>query len=96
MFQLSRNRKREQITSLTFLRYLQTPNALKRIIAHASRREPSTLLLCISLNFADFQKQESKLMLQRICLFFFAMLSYAVFLGFYIIYQMGLSHIDVR
>ena len=38
-------RKREQITSLSFLRYRQTPLFLKRVKAHASRRKPSTLLL---------------------------------------------------
>jgi len=41
--------KREQITSLTFLRYRQTPNYPKRVKAHAERREPSTLLLIVIL-----------------------------------------------
>ena len=38
-------RKREQITSLTFPRYRQTPINLKRVSAHAERREPSTIVL---------------------------------------------------
>ena len=39
-----RKRKRELLTSLTFLRYLPTPNYLKRVV----------------LELGDFQKQESK------------------------------------
>ena len=34
---------------LRFLRYRQTPNNLKRVKAHALGREPSTLLLVVSL-----------------------------------------------
>ena len=59
-------RKREQFTSLTFLRYWGRPNALKRVKAHAVRREPSTFALCIFFQFPNCQKQESKRTLQRI------------------------------
>ena len=40
-------RKREQVLRLRYSRFSQTPNALQRVKAHAERREPSTLLLCI-------------------------------------------------
>ena len=38
-------RRRELFTSLTFLRYWGKPNYLKRVRAHAERREPSTFVL---------------------------------------------------
>ena len=53
-------KKREQITSLTFLRYRQTPNYPKRVKAHAIRREPSTLLLIVILQIGDFQETRIK------------------------------------
>ena len=40
---------------LRYLRYRQTPVFLKRVKAHAERREPSTLLLEQTEYFADFQ-----------------------------------------
>ena len=40
---------------LRFLRYRQTPVLLKRVRAHALRREPSTLLLQRFLKFGEFQ-----------------------------------------
>ena len=79
-------KKREQITSLTFLRYRQTPNYPKRVKAHAIRREPSTLLLIVILQIGDFQEQESKRTLHNMSIMIYAMLPYAIlFLGFYII-----------
>ena len=53
-------RKREQLLRLRCSRYRQTPIYLKRVKAHAIWREPSTLFLIDSVNFADFQKQESR------------------------------------
>ena len=38
-------KKREQSTSLTFLRYWGKPYYLKRVNAHAERRELSTFVL---------------------------------------------------
>ena len=70
--------KRELLTSLTFLRYRQTPCVLKRVKAHAEQREPSTLVLYASVNFADFQKQELKRTLHNMSVMSFAMLPYAV------------------
>ena len=40
---------------LRYLRYRQTPNNLKRVKAHAIRREPSTFVLDCFCQFADFQ-----------------------------------------
>ena len=66
--------KREQFASLTFLRYRQTPNYPKRVRAHALRREPSTLLLVVSLIWRILESKIQRT-LQRIFLFFvFAML----------------------
>ena len=60
---------------------------LKRVKAHASRREPSTYS-CNIREILPISENKIQLMLQRICLFFFAMLPYAVlFLGFYIILE---------
>ena len=44
-----------KLLRLRYLRYRQTPNNLKRVKAHAERREPSTLFLVVPVNFADFQ-----------------------------------------
>jgi len=54
-----RKRKRELFTSLTFTRHRQTPIYLKRVKAHAIRREPSTSFL-IDFKFGEFGEQESK------------------------------------
>lgn len=45
---------------LRILRYRQIPNNLKRVKAHASRREPSSLLLVVSVYLPIFRIQESK------------------------------------
>jgi len=42
---MKKHKKREQFTSLTFTWYRQTPYNLKRVKAHAIRREPSTSVL---------------------------------------------------
>ncbi len=39
--------KREQLLRLRSLRYRQTPSILKRVKAHAIRREPSLLYSCM-------------------------------------------------
>ena len=62
-------RKREQLLRLRCSRYRQTPIYLKRVKAHAIRREPSTSFLIDYWNLANFEQQESKRTLQRICLF---------------------------
>ena len=54
------NKNVSYLLRLRLLRYRQTPNNLKRVKAHAERREPSTLLLVVSVNFADFQKTRIK------------------------------------
>ena len=88
-----KNKKREQITSLTFLRYRQTPCVLKRVKAHAIRREPSTLLLYASVNFADFQKQESKRTLHNMSVISILLCYHTQFvLGFYIILVVYLTN----
>ena len=53
-------RKRGQVTSSTFPRHRQTPNCLKRVNAHAERRELSTFVLDNFLYIGDIRKQESK------------------------------------
>ena len=46
---------------LRLLRYRQTPYNLKRVKAHAIRREPSTIVLdYISVNFADFPEDKNQ------------------------------------
>jgi hypothetical protein len=62
-------RKRGQFTSSTYSRYRQTPILLKRVNAHAERRELSTSVLAIFFNFADFGIQESKVDVHPICPF---------------------------
>ena len=71
-------KKREQFTSLTFSRYLQTPNALKRVKAHAIRREHLYFTLVHSRNFADLREQESKRTLHNMSVMLYAMLPYAI------------------
>ena len=60
-------KERGLITSSTFPGYRQTPNHLKRVIAHACRREPSTSVLDDFLQFADFGKQEQKANASSLC-----------------------------
>ena len=76
-----------KLLRLRSFRYRQTPNNLKRVKAHASRREPSTLLLVVSVNFADFQITRIKAdASQYVCYISTVMLPYAdSFWGFYII-----------
>ena len=45
---------------LRILRYRQTPNHLKRVKAHAERREPSTLFLIDYLKFGEFRTTRIK------------------------------------
>ena len=73
-----KNKKREQITSLTFRRHRQTPNNLKRVKAHAVRREPSTLLLVVSLIWRISETRIKADASQYVCYIYFAMLPYAV------------------
>ena len=81
------NTKREQITSLTFPRYLQTPNCPKRVKAHAIWREPSTLLLTVSSNLQIFGNKNQS---GRFTICLFLNLRYvtirSLFRGFNIIY----------
>ena len=51
MVVISRKRKRGQFTSSTFLRYRQTPNNLKRVKAHATKRELQLSFLIVSANW---------------------------------------------
>ena len=60
MLQFKCTKKRGQVTSSTFLRYWGKPCNLKRVNAHAEQRELLLQSLLHSVNFADFQKQESK------------------------------------
>ena len=53
-------KKRELLTSLTFLRYRQTPIYLKRVKAHAERREPSTFVLDRFCQFWRFSETRIK------------------------------------
>ena len=72
-------RKREQITSLTFRRHRQTPIYLKRVSAHAIRREPSTIVLDDFLLIWRFSETRIKAdASQYVCYIYFAMLPYAV------------------
>ena len=72
-------KKREQITSLTFLRYRQTPNHLKRVKAHAIRREPSTFVLDDFLLIWRFSETRIKAdASQYVCYISTVMLPYAV------------------
>ena len=63
-------KKRGLITSSTFRRYWGKPINLKRVIAHANRREPSTSFLIDFFQFPNCPKQESKRTLHPICLFY--------------------------
>ena len=63
------NKNVSKLLRLRILRYRQTPNNLKRVKAHAERREPSTLLLVVSANFGDFQNTRSSGRF-TICLFY--------------------------
>ena len=87
MMLVDANKNVSKLLRLRYLRYRQTPNNLKRVKAHAERREPSTLLLVASVNFADFQITRIKAdASQYVCYISTVMLPYAVsFLGFYII-----------
>ena len=53
-------------------------NYLKRVKAHAERREPSTLLLKHILNFADLGKNKIQRTLHNMSVMFYAMLPYAI------------------
>ena len=53
-------RKRGQFTSSTYSRHRQTPIYLKRVKAHAIKRELQLSFLINSFNFADLGIQESK------------------------------------
>ena len=80
-------RKREQITSLTFLRYRQTPNNLKRVKAHAIRREPSTFVLdcfCQILPILVNKNQSGRFTICLLYLYRYVTIRSFV-LGFYII-----------
>jgi hypothetical protein len=57
-------KKRGQITSSTYSRYRQTPNYLKRVMAHANSVNYQLKFLIVFLNFADFGIQESKVDVQ--------------------------------
>ena len=64
---------------LRLLRYRQTPNVLKRVNAHAERRELSTSVLVHCLeNFADFRKTRIKSGSSSYVLMSVAMLPYAI------------------
>ena len=79
MFENTIQKKREQITSLTFLRYRQTPNHLKRVKAHAIRREPSTFVLDDFLLIWRFSETRIKAdASQYVCYISTVMLPYAV------------------
>ena len=54
-----KNKKREQITSLTFRRHRQTPNNLKRVMLTPAGAN-HLLYSWLFLNFGEFPKQESK------------------------------------
>jgi hypothetical protein len=60
VYVVSKWEKRGLITSSTFLRYRQTPNYLKRVKAHAIRREPFTSVLDSILVHLPIFKNKNK------------------------------------
>ena len=62
-----KNRKRGQFTSSTSLWHRQTPNHLKRVNAHAERRELSTSVLDDFCQLAIFRDKNLKVDIHPIC-----------------------------
>ena len=78
----TKNKNVSKLLRLRSFRYRQTPNNLKRVKAHAERREPSTLLLVVPVNFADFERTRIKAdASQYVCYISTVMLPYAVRFG---------------
>ena len=75
--------KRGHITSSTFLGYLQTPCVLKRVKAHAIRRELSTSILVRFIKFWRFSETRIKSGRSVLCHFYtISAHRHLLFLGF--------------
>ena len=82
-----------KLLRLRSFRYRQTPNNLKRVKAHAERREPSTLLLVVPVNFADFERTRIKRTLHNMSVISLPLCYHTQFvLGFYIILVVCLTN----
>ena len=81
----TKNKNVSKLLRLRSFRYRQTPNNLKRVKAHAERREPSTLLLVVPLIWRISETRIKADASQYVCYACCYVTIRSFVLGFYII-----------